>query len=64
MAHDAVGSGSDRIPKTMRSCRSGGTPWTVTIDPGGTVVYNQFHIKVKQAAALIQKLLEKGLKPS
>ncbi len=64
MAHDAGGSVSGRIPETMRSYRSGGTPWTVIIDPDGTVVYNQFHIQVEQATALIQKLLERSLNPS
>ena len=56
MAHDAGEPQSNPIPKTMRKYRSGGTPWTVIIDPAGQVVYNQFHIRVDQAVALINDL--------
>ncbi len=46
MAHDG-GQGNRRgLPQTMIDYRSGGTPWTVIIDPDGKVVYNQFHIDV------------------
>jgi len=61
MAHDAGNPATDRIPATMRKYRSGGTPWTVLIDYEGTVVYNQFHIKVEQATDIIQDLLQKRL---
>jgi len=56
MAHDS-GEGNRRgLPQTMIDYRSGGTPWTVIIDPGGKVVYNQFHIDVHQAIDLIRSL--------
>ena len=42
----------------MRDYRTGGTPWTVIIDQNGIVRYNDFHIKVAQAADLIDKLIE------
>ena len=38
--------------------RSGGTPWTVIIDPEGKVVYNHFHIESHNAVGLIQNLLD------
>lgn len=59
MAHDAGNPATNRIPATMRNYRSGGTPWTVIIDHHGTVIYNQFHIEVEQATALIQAFLQK-----
>jgi hypothetical protein len=46
----------------MRSYRSGGTPWTVIIDPDGWVAYNHFHIEAESAAALIEKLLSQESK--
>ena len=56
MAHDG-GEGNLRgLPQTMIDYRSGGTPWTVIIDPDGKVVYNQFHIDVHQAIDLIRSL--------
>jgi hypothetical protein len=58
MAHDAGQEASGQLPATMRNYRSGGTPWTVIIDPEGAVVYNQFHIGVEQATALIKSLLQ------
>ncbi len=59
MAHDEGNKNSRRLPKTMQNFRSGGTPWTVIIDPDGTIAYNQFHIKKQQASELILKLLGK-----
>jgi len=59
MAHDEGDKNSRSLPKTMRNFRSGGTPWTVIIDPGGTIAYNRFHIKKQQASELIIKLLGK-----
>ena len=54
MAH-AVGNPDTRgIPEIMRNYRSGGTPWTIIIDPSGKVVYNDFHIQVAQAVSLIE----------
>jgi len=57
MVHDAGDPQSNPTPETMKKYRSGGTPWTVIIDPAGKVVYNHFHIKVDQAVSLINSLL-------
>jgi peroxiredoxin len=58
MAHDAGNNDRRRTPQTMINYRSGGTPWTVIIDPGGTIVYNDFHIEVKQAITMIRQLIK------
>ena len=64
MAH-AAGSPEDHIPPDiMINYRSGGTPWTVIIDPEGKVVYNDFHLEAGSAAALIEKLLSQKSKPA
>ena len=57
MAHAPGDPQTHSIPEIMRNYRSGGTPWTVIIDPEGAVVYNHFHIEPKSAVALIEKLL-------
>ena len=44
----------------MRRYRSGGTPWTVIIDPEGIVQFNGFRIQAKEATALIDRLLEQA----
>ena len=59
MAHDTGNPDTDDIPKTMSKYRSGGTPWTIIIDSSGKVVYNDFHIKVPQAVALIEQMIAK-----
>lgn len=41
---DPDGSGSSRLPSTMRSYRTGGTPWLVLIAPDGQVVFDGFHV--------------------
>ncbi len=47
----------DRGPSSlMRKYRTGGTPWTVIIDPGGVVRFNGFNIQPEQAIALIDRL--------
>ena len=62
MAH-AAGSPEDHIPpEIMINYRSGGTPWTVIIDPQGKVVYNDFHLEAESAAAFIEKLLSQKSK--
>ena len=54
MAH-VSGQKSERgVPKIMEQYRSGGTPWTVIIDPAGTVVYNNYHIEVDRALKLLE----------
>jgi hypothetical protein len=60
MAHAAGNPQTHEIPEIMRLYRSGGTPWTVIMDPQGKVVYNQFHIKPSQALTLIEGMLSKG----
>jgi hypothetical protein len=57
MAHAAGDQQAHSIPEIMRTYRSGGAPWTVIIDPSGKVVFNDFHIDVEPAVALIEKLL-------
>lgn len=57
MAHAAGNPQTHGTPEIMRKYRSGGTPWTVIIDPVGRVVYNQFHIEAALADTLIRKLL-------
>ena len=58
MAHAAEDQHSRSIPEIMRNYRSGGTPWTVIIDPSGKVAFNDFHVGVVPAVALIEKLLD------
>ena len=43
MAHDDGGKQQDRSI-LMGKYRSGGTPWTVLIDPSGRVIFNDFHM--------------------
>jgi hypothetical protein len=63
MAHAAGNHQTHEIPAIMQNYRSGGTPWTVIIDPKGTVVYNQFHIDANLAAELIKVMLAKNYSP-
>jgi hypothetical protein len=63
MAHAAGNPQSHDIPEIMKLYRSGGTPWTVIIDPQGSVVYNHFHIEPPQAVALIERLLSQNPNP-
>ena len=59
MAHAPGNPATHEIPQIMKEYRSGGTPWTVIIDPLGKVAYNAFHIKVDQAVSLIKRLSAK-----
>jgi hypothetical protein len=59
MAHAAGNPKKLTIPEIMRKYRSGGTPWTVIIDPQGKVIFNQFHIEADRAAELINAILSK-----
>ena len=56
MAHAAGDPVSHTIPDIMIKYRSGGTPWTVIIDPAGKVVFNDFHIDVSKAVSLMAML--------
>ena len=40
----------------MRRYRTGGTPWTIIIDPEGVVRWNGFRIEPRQAVQLIDRL--------
>ncbi len=60
MAHAAGNPQTHEIPEIMREYRSGGTPWKVIINPEGKVIYNQFHIELSQAIALIEDLISNG----
>jgi hypothetical protein len=59
MAHTVGNPDTRGIPEIMRKYRSGGTPWTIIIDPSGKVVYSDFHIKVARAVSLIELLTAK-----
>ena len=59
MAHAAGSPDTRQAPPIMKSYRSGGTPWTVVVDPSGRVAYNDFHIDVDQAKALIDRLIHR-----
>ncbi len=54
-------SGSDQVRSAiMKNYRTGGTPWTIIIGPDGVVRYNDFHISVEKAKALIDSLKSGG----
>ena len=59
MAHAAGNPDTHKAPKIMRSYRSGGTPWTVIVDPTGRVIYNGFHVEFDQAKVLIDRLVHR-----
>ncbi len=44
MGHDAGDPDTDPKPATMRNFGTGGTPWTILIQPDGDVVFSDFHI--------------------
>ncbi len=53
MGHDEGKEGTH--PYTMRSYRSGGTPWAVLISPEGEVIFNAFSINADSAIAFLRK---------
>ena len=57
MAHAPGDEQTHDLPAIMRDYRSGGTPWTVIIDPAGKVVFNNFHIDAEPATAFMKMLL-------
>ena len=61
MAHDAGDELTDYLPSSMLKYRSGGTPWTVIIDPTGRVVYNHFHIDANKAIPYIKNLIAESI---
>ena len=63
MAHAPGNPQTHSIPEIMRKYRSGGTPWTVIIDPNGKVVFNEFHLDANLATELIKDMLSKNYNP-
>ena len=57
MAHAAGNPDTHQALEIMKAYRSGGTPWTVIIDPAGQIVLNGFHIEVDRAKAMIDRLI-------
>ncbi len=57
MGHDPGTPDGERLPSTMLNYRTGGTPWTIVIEPGGTVAYNNYHIDGEKFIALLKKQL-------
>ena len=48
-------SNPDRYPSTMRSYRTGGTPWVTLINPEGIVVFDDFHIHIENLIEHLKK---------
>lgn len=48
--------GKNKRSNIMADYRTGGTPWTVIIDPKGIVRFNGFHISPDQARGIIDSL--------
>ena len=57
MGHDTGSNKSGGHPNTMVAYRTGGTPWQVLIDPGGTVVFNGFHVDADNLIAYVHQSL-------
>ena len=55
-------AGSSGTPDIMRKYRTGGTPWTVIIDPNGQVVFNDYRIDASKAIAGLRKGSEQHAK--
>jgi len=57
MGHDPGSPGGERLPSTMVNYRTGGTPWIIVIEPGGTVAYNDYRIDGERFIALLRESL-------
>ena len=57
MGHDPGSADGERLPSTMLSYRTGGTPWIIVIEPGGTVAYNDFRIDDDRFIELLKEEL-------
>ncbi|MEM7209444.1 MAG: TlpA disulfide reductase family protein [Pseudomonadota bacterium] len=55
MGHDPGNRNDDGYPNTMRSYRTGGTPWQVVVNPEGRVVFNGFRLDIDKAIAYLQE---------
>jgi len=57
MGHDPGDPESHGAPLTMRHYRTGGTPWLILIEPGGTVLFDGFHVDPDKLIAFVGKQL-------
>lgn len=57
MGHDPGTPDGERLPSTMLSYRTGGTPWVIVIEPGGRVAYNDYHIDSDKFIELLKREL-------
>lgn len=57
MGHDPGKRNADGYPNTMRAYRTGGTPWHVIVEPGGTVIYDGFSVNADRVVAYIRERL-------
>jgi len=57
MGHDPGTPEREGLPSTMVRYRTGGTPWAIVIEPGGTVAYNNYHIDGDRFIALLKEQL-------
>jgi len=55
MGHDPGIQETHELPNTMKSYRTGGTPWLILIAPDGTVVFNDFHVNRQSLIDYISK---------
>ncbi len=55
MGHDPGDPDNDHRPKTMKNYRTGGTPWTIIIQPDGRVAFNDFHINIDKFITYISE---------
>ncbi len=58
MGHDPGSRNPDGRPNTMRTYRTGGTPWQVLIEPGGRVVFNGFRVNPDAVIEYLHKQIE------
>ena len=59
MGHDAGNHKTREHPNTMRSYKTGGTPWAILISPDGYVIYNDFSIDADNAILYLQGEIDK-----
>lgn len=59
MGHDQGSSDTHSYPNTMRSFRTGGTPWAILISPDGIVLYNDFSIDAENTIAYLNTEIAK-----
>jgi thiol-disulfide isomerase/thioredoxin len=57
MGHDPGTPEREGLPMTMLQYRTGGTPWVIVIEPGGTVAYNNYRIDGDRFIALLKEQL-------